>query len=135
MSARNISLGLGVFYLLIGVLGFVPTVTMASGMPGHGLLFGIFEVNPMHNVVHLVAGAVLVYAGMTPALTTALNRVMAVAFALLIPVSLLAPIAEGVAINLPDTLLHTASALIAGYVGFVAVNRVSRPRTATANAR
>lgn len=135
MSPRAISLGLGVFYLLIGVLGFVPGVTMASAAPGHGLLLGVFEVNPMHNIVHLVAGAVLVYAGMVPSLTTLLDRVMAVVFALLIPVSLIAPIAEGVAINLPDTLLHTVSALIAGYAGFLAASHVSSRRTRAAEAR
>ncbi|MFN2400239.1 MAG: hypothetical protein ABR543_16615 [Gemmatimonadaceae bacterium] len=41
-------------------------------------------------------------------------------FALLVPVSFVAPIAEGVTINLPDTLLHLFSALVIGYFGFVA---------------
>lgn len=42
---------IGIFFLVIGVLGFVPGVTQ------HGNLFGLFHVNAPHNIVHLVTGA------------------------------------------------------------------------------
>ena len=54
----------GVVFLLVGVLGFIPGVTTDSGSlegAGHGShaeLFGIFQVSVLHNVVHLVLGAV-----------------------------------------------------------------------------
>ena len=116
MSPQRISIGLGVVYLLVGILGFIPGITTPQG-----LLLGIFAVNPIHNLVHLVVGAVLVWAGMSALETTvSVNKVLAVVFALLVVASFLAPIAEGVAINPPDTILHLLTTLVTGYLGFMA---------------
>jgi hypothetical protein len=117
---QKITLGFGLVYILVGILGFVPGVTVPTDKPGHGLLLGIFAVNTLHNLVHLVAGAILVWGGLAAARVTTVNKFMAVVFAVLVPVSFIAPIAEGVAINLPDTVLHLVSALLTGYLGFVA---------------
>ena len=125
-SQQKITLGFGIFYVLIGVLGFVPGITVPTDQPGQGLLLGIFAVNAIHNIIHLVAGGVLVWGGMTAGFTTTANKVMAVVFLLLVPVSLIAPIAEGVSINLADTLLHLASALLTGYLGFIAGRGTAR---------
>ena len=118
-TAQKVSLGFGIFYLLIGALGFIPGITMMDA-GGHGLLLGIFAVNTLHNLVHLAAGALLVLARTSAANVFTINRVLAIVFALLVPASLIAPLAEGVAINAPDTALHLASALLTGYIGFVA---------------
>jgi hypothetical protein len=108
---QKITLGFGVVYILVGILGFVPGITVPTDKPGQGLLLGIFAVNTPHNLVHLVAGAILVWGALSVARVTSVNKFMAIVFALLVPVSFIAPIAEGVAINLPDTLLHLVSAL------------------------
>jgi hypothetical protein len=125
-SQQKITLGFGIFYVLIGILGFVPGITVPTAQAGQGLLLGIFAVNAIHNIIHLVAGAVLVWGGMTAGFTTTANKVMAVVFLLLVPVSFIAPIAEGVSINLADTLLHLASAVLTGYLGFVAGRSTAR---------
>ena len=123
-TARKIALGFGAFYLLIGVLGFIPGITQPAADPGHGLLLGIFAVNPLHNIVHLVAGAVAVYAGMAaPDMTSKLMWALAAIFALLVPASLIAPVLEAVPLNAPDTLLHAASALLTGFLAFTASRR------------
>ena len=45
-------------FLLIGVLGFVPGITT------NGHLLGIFEVDTVHNVIHLTSGLLgLIFAG------------------------------------------------------------------------
>ena len=119
-TVQRITLGLGVVYIAIGILGFIPGITVPAGPPGQGLLLGIFAVNTVHNIVHLIAGAVLIWGGLSADNVTTVNKVMAVVFALLVPVSFIAPIAEGVAINLPDTFLHIVSALLTGYLGFFA---------------
>jgi hypothetical protein len=49
----------GVVFLLVGILGFVPAVTKDQ------MLLGIFHVNAAHNVVHLLSGAIALFAGMT----------------------------------------------------------------------
>jgi len=49
----------GAVFLLVGFLGFVPGVTP------EGHLLGLFHVNPAHNVVHLLTGAIALWAGYT----------------------------------------------------------------------
>jgi len=128
-AAVRISLALGLAYLLIGILGFVPGITVPNGnIAGQGLLLGIFAVNSVHNVAHLVLGAALIWAATTGDKVKMVNRGLAVVFAILVVGSLVAPIVEGVAINPPDTGLHLASLLVTAAVGFMA----SRRRTAMA---
>lgn len=113
MSGQQITLWLGVFYVAIGILGFVPGIT------SDGLLLGIFAVNALHNIIHLVVGAVLIW-GSRSAMLTTVNKAMAVLFAVLVVASFIAPILEQVPLNPPDTVLHLVSMLITGYLGFVA---------------
>lgn len=123
--AQRITLGLGVVYVAAGLRGFIPGITVAGAQhPGHGLLLGIFAVNALHNVVHLAAGALLIGASTAASNTILVNRALAVVFALLV-VSLIAPVVEGVAINPPDTLLHLATALLTGYLGYLGDRRAS----------
>lgn len=56
------SAAVGAVFLLVGILGFIPGVTtdydMLAGAGHHSgaMLFGIFEVSVLHNVVHLLFG-------------------------------------------------------------------------------
>ncbi|MFC4425950.1 DUF4383 domain-containing protein [Deinococcus navajonensis] len=121
-TVRKVSLAFGAVYLLIGLLGFVPGITVPShrmgGMAGEGLLLGLFAVNALHNVAHLILGAVLVWAGTRAAHPFAVNRYMAGVFLLLFVGSFIAPVVEGVSLNPPDSVLHLASAMLTGYLGF-----------------
>jgi hypothetical protein len=60
--ARRLALAVGVVFLLIGVLGFIPGITThyhELGFAGHesgALLFGLFQVSVLHNLVHLAFG-------------------------------------------------------------------------------
>ncbi|HEV8635791.1 MAG TPA: DUF4383 domain-containing protein [Chloroflexota bacterium] len=124
-TARRVMTGVGVFYLLIGVLGFIPGITVQTDVagtgitvPGEGLLLGIFAVNAVHNVAHLLVGALAVWAGMSDRNLRSISTVLAVIFAVLVVGSFVAPIVEGVALNAPDTILHLVSALITGYIAF-----------------
>jgi hypothetical protein len=123
---QKITVAFGIVYLAVGVLGFVPGITVASGQPGQGLLLGVFAVNTVHNLAHLLVGAALVGAGLAaPHVTAALNRGFAAVFALLVVASFVAPLVEGVALNPPDTALHLASALLTGFLGFKADRQVA----------
>ncbi len=59
---RTMALAVGVVFLLVGVLGFVPGITTHYGdmeLAGHesgAKLLGIFQVSVLHNVVHLLFG-------------------------------------------------------------------------------
>jgi hypothetical protein len=60
---RTFALVVGVVFLLVGVLGFIPGITTHHGdmeFAGHmsgAKLLGIFQVSVLHNVVHLLFGA------------------------------------------------------------------------------
>jgi hypothetical protein len=63
-TIEKITTGFGIVYILIGILGFVPGITIPAPnpgpVPGDGLLLGIFVVNLVHNIVHLALGAILI---------------------------------------------------------------------------
>lgn len=60
--ARRASATVGVIFLLIGILGFLPGITSNFGAlhvagPGSdATLLGVFQVSVLHNVVHLLFG-------------------------------------------------------------------------------
>jgi hypothetical protein len=48
----------GVIFIVVAVLGFITPGGMAMAMePAGGLLLGLFAVNLLHNIVHLLFGA------------------------------------------------------------------------------
>lgn len=61
----------GVVFLIVGLAGFIPGLTMDMGsmsMAGHGsmaLLLGTFQVSVLHNIVHLLFGIVGLLAART----------------------------------------------------------------------
>jgi hypothetical protein len=129
--ARKVSAVLGAVYLLIGVLGFIPALVVPTAVAGQGLLLGIFAVNALHNVAHLLVGAMLLIASTSATRFWLLSRALAGVFAFLVVASVIAPIAEGVAINPPDTGLHLISALALAYLAFASTpDTADRPATA-----
>ena len=140
MDTRRFALVLGIAFLGIGVLGFVPGVNQMHGAddhggsltvtgPGHGNLLGLFHVNVLHNAVHLLFGVMgLVMARSFPAART-YARVVAVAYLLLAVMGL---ISAGnmwntfglVPIHGNDVWLHALIGLAAAYFGFMHRDKV-----------
>ncbi len=135
-TVQKLTLGFGIVYALIGILGFIPGITVPAtrfnAVPGEGLLLGIFAVNLVHNLAHLLLGAILIGGGLSAARVLMVNKAMAVVFLVLTVASFIAPLVEGVNLNPPDTILHLASALLTGFLGFGAARaedtRVSAAR-------
>ena len=65
----------GVVFLLVGILGFIPGITQNLGdieFIGHesdAELLGIFRVNVLHNIVHLLFGVLGLWAATSHALS------------------------------------------------------------------
>jgi hypothetical protein len=108
----------GIVFLLVGVLGFVPGITTTGQM-----LLGIFHVNAVHNIVHLLSGAVALITGLTStAAARTYFRVFGIVYALVAILGfftgnglLLGLISN----NMADTWLHVLIALVALALGFV----------------
>lgn len=110
----------GAVYLLVGLLGFAYTGGVEFFDTEGGLLLGIFEVNPFHNIAHLLIGAILLIGGLksVPAARTA-NIGVGAAYLLLgvIGLFLVDSPANILAINGADNVLHFGSAILLLAVG------------------
>lgn len=129
MTVRHFALLFGVAYTLVGVLGFVPGAVAPppSGAPalaveaGYGYLLGIFPVNVLHSIVHLLVGIWGIAAYATWAASRTYARSIAVLFGLLTVMGLFPVLNTGFSL-VPlfghDIWLHALTMLPAAYFGF-----------------
>jgi hypothetical protein len=57
---QYVALGFGVIYTLVGIAGFFVSETFADSTDNN--LLGLFQVNHLHNIVHLLIGLALIAA-------------------------------------------------------------------------
>jgi hypothetical protein len=111
----------GIVFILIGILGFVPGVT------NNEMLLGIFHVNAAHNVVHLLSGAVALFAGMTSVGASRMYfRIFGVVYGLVAILGLMnmgqhTMLLGLISNNDADTFLHIAIAAVSLLLGFMPV--------------
>lgn len=132
---RKFALIFGAIYLLVGILGFVPGMSwgheaLHAARPisvdtSHGLLLGLFPVNVLHNIVHLLIGIWGLLASRTITGARFYGQGLTVIYGLLailglIPNEMTKTLFGLVPIHGYDILLHAGSALVAAYFGFVA---------------
>ncbi|MDT0180589.1 DUF4383 domain-containing protein [Microbacterium sp. ARD31] len=117
----------GAVYLLVGLLGFTVTSGVGFIATDGGLLLGIFEVNPLHNIAHLLIGAALLIAGLksVPAAKSVNTAVGAVYLLLgIVGFFLVGTALNILALNTFDHFLHLASAIVLLGVGLGAERNV-----------
>jgi len=114
------ALAFGVVYLVAGVLGFVPSLGGSDTQTNHAL-FGVFQVNLLHNLVHVAIGI----AGLAAASSLANSRAFCQVVGVILV--LLGVIGIGVAnplgllyIGQADIPLHLVSGAVLAYFGFAA---------------
>lgn len=106
---RLIAQILGAVLVLVGLLGFV-----------NNPILGIFDVNVLHNVVHLLSGAVLLGAafidgGRNARLT---NIVLGVVYLIVAAATWIGPLADLFALNVADAGLHALIGVVLLGVAF-----------------
>ncbi|MDC7804487.1 DUF4383 domain-containing protein [Sphingomonas sp. BLCC-B65] len=112
---RLVATVFGAVYLVVGALGFAVTGGVGFLATDGGLLLGIFAVNPLHNIAHLLIGAALVIAGLSSVRAAkTINATIGAAYLLLGVVGffLVGTSANILALNVPDHFLHLASAIV-----------------------
>ncbi len=121
---RTVAAGFGAVYTLVGLAGFFVSDTFAAR--NDNALLG-FEVNNLHNIVHLLIGLALL--GASKRLDTARSANLAIG-ATYVALAVLGPFIDDtkaniVALNVPDHFLHLASGLLLVAVA-VATDKKSR---------
>ena len=119
---RRIAIIAGAIFVVVGILGFIPGVTVFSAGTDAGRMFGILAVDNLHNAVHILSGVAALAAGLTGELASRMYfRVFGVVYGV---VALLgfaygsAPLLGVMANNLPDAAVHALIAAAALFLGF-----------------
>ena len=129
MMARRFALVVGIIYLVIGIAGFIPGLVQGQDYPDlavnalSGDLLGLFPVNVVHHIVHLLIGVLGIAA------YRAFDSARLYARGLAIVLDVLAVLGLIEAGNLDtvfglvplfshDVWLHAGTAVIAAYFGW-----------------
>lgn len=118
---KKLSAVFGIVFVLIGVLGFVPAFVP------DGRLLGLFQVDAVHNLIHLLSGAAALAAAATSARYAKLYfQVFGVVYAIVAIGGFLPFLQFGddmkllglTHVDMADNLLHVVIAAAALYIGF-----------------
>jgi hypothetical protein len=137
MNARTFALAIGLVFLAVGVLGFLPGphAHLPVGAPDLAVdsqyvyLFGLFPVNVLHNLVHLVVGGLGLLAYWRPGAAVSYSRGLAIFYGILAVMGLVPGLDTTfglIPIFGHDVWLHAGTAAAAAYFGW-AGERAGRP--------
>jgi Domain of unknown function (DUF4383) len=119
--ARTVAAVLGVTFVLIGVVGFLPDplVQPDAADGATGALFGLLPINPLHNLVHLTIGAALLYSSMATASAITAARIVGVVYLALGVLGFVSPRGLGLLpLGGADIVLHLGTGLALLAIGF-----------------
>lgn len=136
-AERYCALGIGSFFLVLGIVGFIPAFVSIPGTDvsfvpaqdahnayaaGFGYVFGLFPTNFLHNLVHCTVGLLGITSYLTHHGARQFNRIFLVAYVVISIMGLL-PFTNTFFGLMPlfgyNVFLNAASALAAAYYGIV----------------
>jgi hypothetical protein len=147
MTSQQFAKIIGIAFLLVGILGFIPPLVSpapAESMglavqTGFGYLLGLFAINVLHNIVHLGVGAWGLAASRSLVASVQFARTLAIFYGALAIMGLIPGLNTTfglIPIFGHDVWLHAVTALAAAYYGYywtnaaVAVDRRDNRRAA-----
>jgi hypothetical protein len=115
MNARLAAIVLGIVFVLVGLLGFIPNPLVAPD--------GIFAVNTAHNLVHLISGAFLLVGAYTALGASMALKILGIVY---VVVAVLGFVIVGedmmllgfIHVNVADRWLHVVLAVVLLAAGF-----------------
>lgn len=123
-SLQKAAMAVGVVFLLVGILGFIPGVTTNydqlsfAGHMSEAQLLGLFQVSILHNIVHLLFGVAGVALARTHSGARNFLLIGGIIYAVLFIFGLVVPhdsAANFVPVNAADNWLHLGLAV--GMIG------------------
>jgi len=133
MSTRTFAMIFGIVFLIVGAGGFIPGLT-AMGHMGHaadsevtmktmfGYELGMFPVNVLHSIVHLLFGLWGILAARSLGGARTYFRAVAVIYAVLTVMGLVAGLQTTfglIPLYGADVALHAVLAIVAAYFGWM----------------
>jgi hypothetical protein len=119
-TVQMVALAFGAIYLAAGVLGFLPFLGGSYTMTNSALL-GLFNINLLHNLVHIVIGIAGLAAGASLANSRMFCQVAGVVLLLLGVLGVFVANPLGLLyIGGLDIALHLVSGAVLAYFGFAA---------------
>ena len=129
---RMLGIILGLIYVVIGVVGFFYTSATDFASTQGPLFIGLFEVNPLQNLIHLGLGIALLICGLVGVRSARVANLLAglvFAGAGVLGLGLLAaPTANIFAFNGAADVLHFASAVVLLTVAIGADREAPKPK-------
>jgi hypothetical protein len=128
MNTNRFALIYGIVFLVVGVAGFIPGITTPHTNPeiaadsSLGLLFNLFPVNLLHNIVHILFGIWGIAAARSLAGARAYFKSVAIIYAVLGVMGLIPGLRTTfglIPLYSHDVWLHFLLAAVAAYFGFV----------------
>jgi hypothetical protein len=131
MNLRTLARLFGVVFVVVGILGFIPGVTTHHHDPdvkvtaSEGMLLGLFHINVLHNLVHILFGVWGLAAGGSVDASRIFFRGMGVIYVVLailglIPTANIHNTFGLIPISGNDIWLHALLGVIGLYLGFAA---------------
>ena len=124
MNLRSLAVWIGAVILVIGLIGFVPALVP------DGEVLGLFLVDPFHNVVHILTGALGIVAGMMSGSKVARMyfQVFGVVYALVTVLGFTTGtgLLGLIPVNMADNLLHLVIAVGYLYLGFAVKEKAAK---------
>ena len=117
--SQLLTLTVGAVYALVGVLGFLVTGFDNFAAETDKTLLG-FEVNPLHNLVHIGVGALWLWSSRSESTARAVSALIGAVYLLVGVAGLFVNGSSDLNllnINQPDNALHLASAALGLYFG------------------
>lgn len=111
---QKIAKWFGIIFILVGILGFIPGIT------SNGHLLGIFEVNTLHNIIHLLSGIIALMCAGSAMKAKTYFKIFGVVYGLVTVVGFLQgnTVLGLIGVNVADNLLHLLISIIALVLGF-----------------
>jgi hypothetical protein len=129
MNTRTFALIFGIVFLIVGIGGFIPGLT-TDAVPdpglrvthGYGHELGMFPVNTLHNIVHLIFGVWGLAASRSFGAARGYAKGVAIIYAVFVVMGLIPGLHTTfglVPLYGADVVLHLLLAVVAAYFGFI----------------
>ena len=144
VRARSIAQAIAVLFslafIVIGVAGFIPSLTTQSadlansGPASHSMLFDLFQVSVLHNVVHIALGVIGLMAASGPRMARLFLIVGGLAYLGLAAWGFMVDMASKdnfLPVNTNDNWLHVGLGAAMVILGLLSLRAGERTRTST----